>query len=153
MTVIEPEHIDELVKATRQGALVWRLAEGGDAVAEDAVYHYHLDAGGTTLFRIGKNPFYRETGSVARSDELSVARILTPMVNSPVLPVVAPPSPSSSRAKKRSSRSRKGQRRPRLKEAMPTIREAAKHSRVGDEQMVLIERTSRRGDPAYIAGT
>ena len=85
---------------------------------------------------------------MARSDELSVSRILTPMVNSPVLPVVASPSPSSSRAKKRISRSRKGQQRPRLKEAMPTIREAAKHSRVGDEQMVLIERTNGRGDPA-----
>ena len=152
---IEAEHVDELVTATRQGSLVWRLTEGGDAVAEDAVFRYVLDANGVTLFRIGKNPFDRETGGVSLTDELYVQRVLTPVVNSLVLPAVVAPTPSSSRSRGRRSRSStspkrstKRQRRPGLKEAMPAIAEAAKSGRVDDGQLELLERGRRRRDPA-----
>ena len=111
-----------------------------------------------TLFRIGKNPFHRETGGVSRTDELYVQRVLTPVINSMMLPAVVAPTPSSSRSRGRRSRSStspkrstKRQRRPGLKEAMPSIAEAAKSGRVDDGQLELLER-GRRRDPAQRKG-
>ena len=149
--MIEPGHIDELVTATKAGSLVWRLRDGGDAEAGDAIFRYVLDSNGGTLYRIGRNPFDRETGGVSRTNELSIKRVLAPVVNSVVLPAIAPPSAPSKRSSKRTPRSPKRTPRtspPGLKEAMPTITEAAKHGRVEDEQLELIVERTRRGDPA-----
>ena len=125
--MIEPEHIDELVRLTKSGALTWRKTPEGVTEAEDVVYRYHLLPDGATLIRVGRNPFALESGGMSRTSEMSVARIRAPVVRSVALPPLEHlEQPQRSRRRTRTSR------KPVVD--MKQLDEQAKQGRVGDEQ-------------------
>ena len=94
--MIEPEHINELVRLTKAGALTWRQTwgGGGDATAEDGVCRWTLLEDNKTLIRVGLNPRDVDTVGLSRSSERYIETILATVVNSVVLRAVAPPAAS-----------------------------------------------------------
>ena len=72
MKMIEPEHIDEMVRLTKSAALTWRKTLQGVTEAVDVVYLYHLLPDGATLIRVGLNPFALECGGMSRTTDLPV---------------------------------------------------------------------------------
>ena len=129
--MIEPEHIDELVRLTKSGALTWRKTPEGVTEAEDVVYRYHLLPDGATLIRVGRNPFALENGGMSRTSEMSVARIRAPVVRSVALPPLEHLE-QPQRNRQRSRRRTRTSRKPVVN--MKHLEEQAKHGRVGVEQ-------------------